>query len=235
MVALLAGVALGAEAWIIGAERADYLALNAGSGDANLVAFERKRGALDAALADLRAILLERLGRTSAGKAANWGGGFKIGSAPVYSFLTRAHLDETSFLYHTFSRASDIMVLRGEDDPIQNTLFGVRGMIAPADLHMPPYMRQRSVHGRIAVYEASSDGYVSLTDIGANYGGSIADGLNPDAGWLTSPMLKAGATDRHRRQRRGGNSRLRPFRPNPRGRAATARASRPSSSGNKGG
>ncbi len=183
---------LGMGLWIIASERADYLAVNAKWGESNLAAYERERDDLNATLWDVRTILLERPGRVSAGKAAGWGSTFRIGDTPVYAFLTRAHMDEVSFLYHTFSHSSDIMVLRDEDSQADANLFGIRAVVAPSTQKMPAWMRLRSMHGRFAVYEASSEGYISLTDIGANYGGSLKDALNPDGHWLTSPMIRAG-------------------------------------------
>ena len=56
---------------------------------------------------------------------------FKVGDVPVYAFLTRAHLDQVSFLYHSMSLGSDIMVLRDEDEPVQDAAFGVRAVVAP--------------------------------------------------------------------------------------------------------
>ncbi|HZY60757.1 MAG TPA: hypothetical protein VFE56_13410 [Candidatus Binataceae bacterium] len=192
-IALAAGIALGAGALVIGAERADFLAWNSKWGEANLAAFAGQRGDLTAALDDVRGILRQRPGRVSAGKAADWGGTFNVGSTKVYSFLTRARLDEVSFLYHTFSLASDIMVMRDENDAAQNDFFGVRAIIAPATLKPAASWRLHSRHGNFAVYEVSGEGYFSLADIGARYDGPLALALNPDAGWLGSPMLKAGA------------------------------------------
>ncbi len=192
-IALTAGIALGAGAVMIGAERADFLASNSRWGKTNLAAYARERGDLEAALTDVRTILRQRPGRVSAGKAGDWGDTFSIGSTKVYSFLTRDHFDEVSFLYHSFSLASDVMVLRDENDAAQNDFFGVRAIIAPATLKPPGSWKPRSRHGNFAVYETSSEGYFSLADIGARYDGPISLALNPDAGWLTSPMLKAGA------------------------------------------
>ena len=46
-----------------------FLSVNAQWGEANLAAFQAEHGDLEAALADMRAILAERPGRFSAGKA----------------------------------------------------------------------------------------------------------------------------------------------------------------------
>jgi hypothetical protein len=61
-VALAAAAGVAAATIAIGAERARYLQQNASWGEENLVAFERERADLEAALADVRKILAERPG-----------------------------------------------------------------------------------------------------------------------------------------------------------------------------
>ncbi|HKD66408.1 MAG TPA: hypothetical protein VKB84_06170 [Candidatus Binataceae bacterium] len=191
VVALTAGIAVGAGMLIIGVERAGFLRLNAEWGESNLARYQAQHRDLDAAMADIAAILKQRPGRVSAGKAAEWGGSFMLGSAPVYSFLTKAHFDQASFLYHSLS--SDIMVMRAENDPFDDALFGIRAVVAPATIPAPKAWAPRSRRGNFRVYEASPEGYFSLVDIGARYDGPVALALNPDADWLRSPMLRAGA------------------------------------------
>jgi len=81
LITIAVGAVLGAAILLLALDRAEYLRLNALWGEANLTAFQRERGDLEAALADVRTILAERPGRVSAGKAAEWGGSFKIGEA----------------------------------------------------------------------------------------------------------------------------------------------------------
>src|SRR5262249_44105256 len=123
-------VARGARRWIgataaaaiavalvpIARDRAAYLATNRLWGEENRAAYLQERSDLDAALGEVRQILAERPGRVSAGKVASWGNEFKIGSVPVYAFLTREHFDQASFLYHSMSLTSDVMVVRDEND-----------------------------------------------------------------------------------------------------------------------
>ncbi|HEV3113830.1 MAG TPA: hypothetical protein VGY99_25360 [Candidatus Binataceae bacterium] len=187
------GIAVGAGALVIAAERADFLRANARWGEASLAAFQRQRGDLDAAMADVAAIVARRPGRVSAGKAADWGSTFNVGSAHVYSFLTTAHFDQVSFLYHSFSLGSDVMVLRDENDPFDSDFFGVRAVVAPASLHPPKGWRLQSTHGNFSVYEVSPEGYFSLVDMGARYDGPKELALNPDARWLNSAMIRSGA------------------------------------------
>ncbi len=189
---IAAGAAIACALMLIGAERAQYLKTNTLWGESNLTALRRERGDLDLARADVRAIVAARPGRVSAGKSADWGEAFQVGFTKVYSFLTRDGLDEASFLYHTISLSSDFMMSRDENDPVHENLFGVRAVLAPAALKLPPYFRRRSVHGRFAVYEASPEGYFSLVDIGARFEGGPATWFDPVSSWMRSPMLGAG-------------------------------------------
>jgi uncharacterized membrane protein len=192
VITLAAGAALSAAILMLALDRAEFLKINTLWGEANLAAFQSERGDLEAALADVRAIVAQRPGRVSAGKAAEWGASFKIGDAWVYSFLSRYGFDEASFLYHSISLSSDYMVLRDENDPVHDDLFGIRAVVAPVTLEMPSYFHRHSVHGRFVVYEASTEGYFSLIDIGASYLGPRATWFDPISTWLRSSMIRSG-------------------------------------------
>ncbi len=191
-VTLAAGAALGAAILFLTMDRAEFLKINKLSGEATNAAFERERGDLEAAIADIRAILAQRPGRVSAGQALDWGESFKIGDARVYSFLTRYRLDEATNLYHTISMTSDYMVLRDENNPANEDFFAIRAVLAPATQRVPSYFRKRSVHGRFAVYEVSPEGYFGLVDIGASYEAPPSLWYEPISRWLPSWMLRAG-------------------------------------------
>ena len=192
LLTVAAGALVGAGILFLAMERTDFLHLNTQWGETNLAAYEHERGDLEAAMADVRTILAERAGRVSAGKAAEWGGTFKIGDTQVYSFFSSSGFDTASYLYHTISLTSDYMVLRDENDPVQENFFGIRAVVAPVSLKLPPYFHRRSVHGRFAVYEASPEGYFGLVDIAASYDGSKATWYDPILNWLHSPMMHAG-------------------------------------------
>ena len=192
LVTILAGAVLGVAFLVLALNRAEFLRTNALWGESNLVSFERERGDLEAALADVRAIIAERPGRVSAGQAADWGESFKIGYTPIYSLLSRYGLDDATKLYHTISRTSDYMFLRDENNPAEEDVFAIRAELAPVTLKVPSYFRRRAVHGRFAVYEVSPEGYFSLVDIGASYDGSPATWYDPIAKWMDSWMLRAG-------------------------------------------
>ena len=106
--------------------------------------------------------------------------------------MSRYGLDDATKLYHTISLPSDFMFLRDEYNPADEDFFAIRAELAPATLKLPPYFIRRSVHGRFAVYEVSSEGYFSLVDIGASYDGAPATWFDPIAKWMRSWMLRAG-------------------------------------------
>jgi hypothetical protein len=188
--ALAAGAAVACVS--MGAERAAFLDEGARWGGDSLAAFEASRADLEASLADVRALLDERPGRAAAGLAGSWGGDFKVGAVPVYAFLTRAHVDQASFLYHAMSSTADLVPLREEASAAHAAVFGLRAVVAPSLLPMPPYLARRSVHGPFAVYEASREGYFGLADVGARYTGPPSTRVEASTEWLRSPLPGAG-------------------------------------------
>ena len=190
---LAAWLALGAIAIVIFAERANYLALNDYWGEESLAAIAREGPDLDAALADLREILRARPGRVWSGPTGRWAAKFQIAHSQPYSFLSLAGFDELSFLYHSLSWGSDVTAEIDERDPYQVQLFAMRAALAPASQAMPPTFQRRAVHGKLAVYEASSEGYFGLADIGARYDGPLTSVLNRDWRWMQDPAVRAGA------------------------------------------
>ena len=172
---LVTVIALGAIALVIFNERANFLYQNNLWGDESLAAIVREGPDLDAALNDIRGILRERPGRVWSGPTGNWAAHFHIAGSQPYAFLTLAGFDELSFLYHSLSWGSDVMAEINEYDPYQAQLFAMRAVLAPVTQAMPPYFKLRAVHGNLAVYEASSEGYFGLVDIGARYDGPLYD------------------------------------------------------------
>lgn len=190
--AILAAAAVALGVVGMGIERARYLRENTAWGEENLRAYARHGTDLERALASVDEILSERPGRVSAGRSGGWGGGFTVGSVPVYAFLSRRHIDQVSFLYHAMSLTSDVMVLAEESRPSDNDVFGIRAVLAPAELAMADHLRLRARHGRFAVYEASGDGYFSLVDLGGRYAGDPESRYEPNSAWLRSPLASAG-------------------------------------------
>jgi 6-pyruvoyl-tetrahydropterin synthase related domain len=175
-----------------GRDRARYLEQSATWGRESLEAYEREHADIDATLGDVRAIVAERPGRVSAGLAASWGSQFKVGAVPVYALLTRAHFDQASFLFHSMSLTSDVMVLRDDGNPADATAFGIRAIVASVGRAMPEPYRLRGRHGRFAVYEASAEGYFGLVDVGALYTGPRSSFYEPSAAWVHSDLERLG-------------------------------------------
>ena len=177
---------------VVGVERARYLRASAEMGDVNRSHYDRQRPDLEAALADVRAILAERPGRAFAGRATAWGKDFRVGYVPVYAYLTRAHIDQASFLFHAMSKTSDIMVLRNDASPIQDAAFGVRAVMAPAGHAVPEQYKVRGIHGPFAVYDASPEGYFAVVDLAGHYIGPAATHHEASVEWLRSPLPRRG-------------------------------------------
>ncbi len=186
--AVAGGIAVAVAAVYIGTDRAAYLNQNKTWGDENLAAYEKERPDLEAALEDVRAILLERPGRVSAGMRRTWGIQFKVGSVPIFAFLSRNHFDQPDFLYHAMSKTSDIMYLRDENNRGHDLVFAIRAVVAPSDRPMPNHLRRRSVHGRFAVYESSPEGYFGVVDLAGHYVGPPSTNYEPSSAWLQSSL-----------------------------------------------
>jgi hypothetical protein len=77
LVSISVGAALGVAILLLARERTEFLSVNTLWGEANLAAFQAENGDLEAALADTRAILAQRPGRFSAGRAGDWGVGLQ--------------------------------------------------------------------------------------------------------------------------------------------------------------
>jgi hypothetical protein len=190
---LLTVIALGAMAVVIFTERVSFLKLSNYWGEESLEEIASEGASLDASLADIRAILSERPGRVWSGPTGMWAANFQIARTQPYSFLSLAGFDELSFLYHSLSWSSDVTAEIDERDPYQARLFAMRAVLAPATQPMPSYFKRRGVHGNLAVYEASHEGYFGLVDIGARYDGRLTTVLNRDWKWMNDPAVRAGA------------------------------------------
>jgi hypothetical protein len=186
-------IALGAIAFVIFTERASFLRLNNYWGEESLTAIASEGANLDASLADIRTIFSERPGRVWSGPTGMWAAKFKIAKTQPYSFLSLAGFDELSFLFHSLSWSSDVTAEINERDPYQAQLFAMRAVLAPITQPMPSYFKRRGVHGNLAVYEASNEGYFGLVDIGARYDGPLTTVLNRDWQWMNDPAVRAGA------------------------------------------
>jgi len=184
-------LAIGAFIIGIGLDRAAYFRLNREWGEQNLAAYALHQADLDAALTEVRTILSEKPGRVNAGPSNGWGRDFKIGSVTVFSFLSRERLDQTSFLFHSLSKSSDIMLMRRES-AAHDTLFGIRAVVAPLDHAVSSQLRPRGTYGMFAVYESSPEGYFGLVDLGGRYTGPASALFDFNSAWLYSPLQASG-------------------------------------------
>ena len=186
-------IALGAMALVIFTERIHYLELNNLWGYESLAGIAQEGPDLDASLDDIRAILRERPGRVWSGPTGMWASKFKIAEVQAYSFLSLAGFDELSFLYHSLSWGADVTAEINERDLYQVQLYAMRAALVPVNQPMPAVFKRRAVHGRLAVYEASNEGYFGLADIGARYDGPLTTVLNRDWKWMLIPSVRVGA------------------------------------------
>ncbi len=190
LVFVLAGAAVAAGITHILLDRANYVREATPWVAETEAALVQAHADLDTALAHTARILEARPGRVSAGKAATWGNEFKVGRLPVFAFLTEAHFDQVSFLYHAMSRTADLMVVRDESNPVHDRIFAVRVVIAPADRPMPAHLQRRGTFGPFAVYEASPEGYVGLVDIGGRWSGGARALYEASTTWLPSAWAR---------------------------------------------
>jgi len=184
----IAGGILAVVLAVLGFDRATYLQQNATWGRSSLRAQDGARGDVLAAIDDVKALLAKKPGRASAGLSAGWGGGFKVGLTPFYGLLSKAHVDQSSFLYHSMSRTSDVMVLRDESNLAHVDAFALRVLVAPETTTVPEHFKRYSQHGRFVVYEGSSEGYFGLTDITGVYTGPTDTKFEPSRSWLSSTL-----------------------------------------------
>ncbi len=193
--ALALALAAAAAVGLLAVDRARYLAANAEWGDRNLALVQKDRADLDAAIEDVREILAERPGRASAGPTTTLGGGFNLGSVPVFAFLARAHIDQATFYYHTMSRTADLMPVRDESRSAHFDLFGIRAVIATRKAKLPPGLLIHGIHGRFAVFEASHDGFFSLVDAGGKCQCDPSLWTEVCTAWMRSPLPEAGIVE----------------------------------------
>ena len=172
-------------------DRAKYLRLNAHWGIRNLGAYEAERKDIEAALAHVEKLSLAQPGRVHAGRAAGWGSQFEVGSMPVFSLLAERSIPSTSFLYHSLSLASDTMVLLEEERPGDLALFGVRYLLAPEGLAVPPFVKAAGSFGRFRVYEVPGGGFFDLITVPYAFQGNRKTIFEPSRDWLAHPLRYA--------------------------------------------
>jgi hypothetical protein len=142
-------------------ERATYLSNNREWGYRSLAAYQANQTAIDAAIAVAR----DRGGRAYAGLAAAWGGKFRIGDAPFYSFLSVARVPALSFMYHSMSLTSETMTRFNEFSRAHYRLFDIQTVIAPEGVALPSFLTPIVETGPLRIFEAPGEGYFEVVDV----------------------------------------------------------------------
>lgn len=142
-------------------ERGQYLQNNRTWGETNLASYNGNRQFIDSAVN----IAKDRGGRAFAGIPLLWGGKFKIGDVPFYSFLSVARQPALSFMYHSMSLTSEIMTRFSDSSPDEFRLFNIKTVIAPVNVLLPSFLSQIELDGPFRVMAAPGDGYFDVVDV----------------------------------------------------------------------
>jgi 4-amino-4-deoxy-L-arabinose transferase-like glycosyltransferase len=169
-------------------ERADYLLENGRWMRENAAAFAADEGALDRLLADLQQA---PPGRVYAGRAANWGEGYRIGSVPVYALLPSHGFDSPGYLYHALSLNADIEGYLDENRFATFDLFNLRYVIVPEGQPAPTFAQFVAAYGRHQLYTVETTGYFALVDSDVTLYGEVGDWFVAARAWLSSPLVEA--------------------------------------------
>jgi hypothetical protein len=169
-------------------ERASYLADNARVMAANRTAYAAEERDVSGLIDWLREA---PPGRVFAGPAGGWGKDYRVGDMTMYALLTRAGLDNISFLYYLWSLNGDVEVLFDERRPEQYNLFDIRYVVAPRDRPMPDFLTPVRNFGRHRVYQVQTNGYFDLVGTSTTFVGGKSDFYPPAARWLASDEPRA--------------------------------------------
>jgi hypothetical protein len=147
-------------------ERAEYLLRNADLLRRAQPMWEAERDDLERALA---LAAEDRMGRAYAGQGrpggGSWGGEFQLAWCPVYSWFPQRGMDALGYLHHMWSLNADLQSGFSELDPEHYRAFGVRRMIAPADLRVGSFLEEVGRFGRFRVLEIDGPGFLELVDV----------------------------------------------------------------------
>ncbi len=169
-------------------ERIGYLALNGRWLDENLAAYRAEQGVLEGLLEKLRSL---PPGRVYAGRAANWGDDYRVGSVPLYAFLSQNGLPNPGYLYHALSLNADIEGYLDESRPATFNLFNLRYIVAPEDHPAPSFARPIAAYGRHVLYGVETSGYFDLVDSDLLLYGPRSDWFPAAQAWVWSDWVEA--------------------------------------------
>ncbi len=136
----------------------------------------------------------DRLGRTYAGSGRPgqpWGGSFLVGWTPVYAWLAVREMDALGYLYHMWSLNADLQDSFRENSPGHYRALGVRRILAPDGLRLPPFAREIAREGRFRVLAVDGPGLVELVDAPWRVDVAKANLSRLHQAWLKSPLPAA--------------------------------------------
>ncbi|MBI3939770.1 MAG: YfhO family protein, partial [Acidobacteria bacterium] len=142
-------------------DRINYARQSGEWGRQNLDLYQREANALNQVVAQVKG----RYGRAYAGLAAGWGGQFRVGWVPIYSFLAENHVPAVAFLYHAMALTGDIMVRFNEFHAPHYRLFNITSVIAPPNQSLPPFLTPLNQAGRFRLLSAPASGYFDLVSV----------------------------------------------------------------------
>ncbi len=166
-------------------ERARFLEENRRWGEDNLAAYRAEETELGRVLARAAA----EPGRIYAGLGGGWGKDFRIGSVPLYGFLSGAGLPAVSYLYHAMALTSDLMVHFDQRNPAHYRLFNVSTVVTDARRPMPGFLTPVADDGRFRTWRAPPAGYFELVAVPYAAGVDRRSFYDVNKRWLDSGWL----------------------------------------------
>ena len=130
-------------------------------GNTSLAKYNANRQNIDTALD----VVKDRGGRAYSGLPLGWGGGFKVGDTPFYSFFSTAREPALSFMYHSMSLTSETLTRFNELRPEQYRLFDIRTVVAPATVALPSFLTPIQDAGPFRILAAPGNGYFDVVDV----------------------------------------------------------------------
>ncbi len=169
-------------------ERIEYTTYNTRWMHDSQAAFQADGGQFDRLLADLKALPAARV---YAGRGANWGKDYKIGSVPVYALLAVSRVDNPGYLYHALSLNADIEGYLDESRPATFNLFNLRYIIVPEGQQPPAGARPLGAYGRHRLYQVPTTGYFDLVDSDLTLYGNRDAWFEAARAWLQTGLVEA--------------------------------------------
>ncbi|MBN1139396.1 MAG: YfhO family protein, partial [Anaerolineae bacterium] len=169
-------------------ERIEYASYNVRWMRENQAAFQADGGQLDQLLIELKTLPPARV---YAGRGANWGGEYKIGSVPVYALLAVSRIDNPGYLYHAMSLNADIEGYLDESRPATFNLFNLRYAIVPEGQTAPAGAQLLGAYGRHRLYQVPTTGYFDLVDSDLALYGGRESWFEAARAWLQTRLVEA--------------------------------------------